>query len=113
MLGIAIVLFVIAAIFGLFILTAVLRDRPTPKAIVFTHGPLAALAVILVIIYMVMGKVEPLLLVSLALFILAALGGLAMFAIDMKNRPIPKFLALLHPLVAAVALVLLIVYFVK
>src|SRR5438552_322639 len=46
---IAIVLFIIAAMFGLVILTAILRDRPTPKPFVIIHGPLAATAIVLFI----------------------------------------------------------------
>jgi hypothetical protein len=53
---------------------------------------------------------SPLLLTSIILFILAALGGLTLFTIDMKHKPIPKFLALLHPLLAVIGLIVLIIY---
>ena len=107
----AIVLFAIAAIFGLIILTAILKNQPTPKAAVFTHGPIAATALIIVIAYAYMGSnMSPVLITSIVLFILAALGGLTLFTIDMRNKPIPKLLAVLHPLLAVIALVTLIVY---
>src|SRR5262245_15156761 len=106
----AIMLFLIAAIFGLIILTAILKNQPTPKSIVFTHGPIAALALILVIIYSIRGHTEPLLITSIVLFILAALGGLTLFTIDMRNKPIPKLLAVIHPIVAVIALISLIIY---
>lgn len=106
----AIILFIIAAIFGLIVLTAILKDKPTPKAAVFTHGPIAAIALIIVIIYAVMGHMHPLLITSIVLFVLAALGGLTLFTIDMRKKPIPKLLAVLHPILAVIALITLIVY---
>lgn len=110
MLGVAIILFIIAAIFGLIILTAILKNQSTPKKVVFTHGPIAALALILVIIYAAMGNADPLLITSIVLFIIAALGGLTLFTIDMRNKPIPKLIAVVHPILAAIALILLIIY---
>lgn len=112
MLGIAIVLFVIAAIFGLIILTAILKDRPTPKSAVFTHGPIAATGLILVLIYTYYHR-DPLLIASVVLFLLAALGGLTLFTIDMSNKPIPKLLAIGHPILAVIALMTLIIYVMK
>lgn len=110
MLIVSIVLFLIAAIFGLIILTSILKNQPTPKKAVFTHGPIAATALIIAIIYAAMGHADPLLITIIALFALAALGGLTLFTIDMTNRPIPKLFAVMHPILAVIALVLLIVY---
>ncbi|MBX3709511.1 MAG: hypothetical protein KIT56_07445 [Gammaproteobacteria bacterium] len=106
----AIVLFIIAAIFGLIILTAILKNQSTPKLAVFLHGPIAAIALIIAIIYSVMGHTETLLITSIILFILAALGGLTLFTIDMRKKPIPKLLAVIHPIVAVIALIILIIY---
>jgi hypothetical protein len=106
----AIILFIIAAIFGLIVLTAILKDKPTPKPAVFTHGPIAAIALIIAIIYAVMGHMHPLLITSIILFVLAALGGLTLFTIDMRRKPIPKLLAVFHPILAVIALITLIVY---
>lgn len=115
MLSIAVVLFVIAAFFGLYVLLAILQNRSTPKGAVFTHGPLAALALILVLIYMFMGPGhrEPLLVTSVVLFVIAALGGLTLFTIDMSKKPIPKLIAVLHPIIAVIALITLIIYMVS
>src|SRR5437868_717275 len=113
MLVTAIILFLIAAVFGLIILTAILKDRPTPKPIVFTHGPIAAAGLILVLLYWYYQPTDPLLITSAVLFILAALGGLTLFTIDMTNRRIPKLLAVGHPILAVIALVTLIIYVLK
>jgi len=105
----AIVVFALAAVFGLVALTAILKNKPTPKPAVFIHGGLAAVALLLVIFF-VTGSAGPSPIVSLVLFIVAALGGFALFAIDMQKKPVPKLLALAHPVIAAIALVLLIVF---
>jgi hypothetical protein len=106
----AIILFLIAAMFGLIILTSILKNQPTPKPAVFTHGPIAALALIIIIIYALMGHADTLLITSIVLFILAALGGLTLFVIDMSGKPIPKLIAVVHPIVAVIALITLIIY---
>src|SRR5947209_14871846 len=106
----AIIIFIIAAIFGLVILTAILRDRPTPKPIVIIHGPLAAIAVVLLIIDVAKGHTESLLIASLIIFIVAALGGFVLYTFDTLKKRIPKPLAILHPLIAMTGLIILIVY---
>lgn len=113
MLYTAIVLFLIAAVFGLIILTAILKDQPTPKPIVFTHGPIAATGLILVLITLYYAPSDPLLTASAVLFIIAALGGLTLFTMDMTGKRLPKLLAVGHPILAVIALVTLIFYVMK
>jgi FtsH-binding integral membrane protein len=109
MLYLAIGLFVLAAVFGLILLTAILRNQPTPKPVVFIHGGLAVTALLLVIFFIVRNNGEgPV--TSLILFILAAVGGLTLFSIDIRNKPVPKWLAVIHPIVAALGLLTLIIY---
>lgn len=106
----AIILFIIAALFGLVILTAILRDKPTPKPFVIIHGPLAATAIVLLIIDVVKGHTESLLIASLIIFVIAALGGFALYTLDTLKKRIPKPLAILHPLIAISGLIVLIIY---
>lgn len=110
LLKIAIALFILGAIFGLFVLTSILRDKPTPKPIVLFHGLFVATGLVLVLIAFLTGQQDKLLGISLGLFIIAALGGFTLLFKDLLNKPIPKWLAVLHPLVAASGLVVLIVY---
>ena len=109
MLILAIVLFILAAIFGLFALLAILKNQPTPKPAVFAHGAIAAIALILVIVYSV-GNPGPSPMASLVIFIIAALGGFVLFALDWQKKPIPKPLAFVHPIAAVIALILLIAF---
>jgi len=109
MLLLAIGLFVLAAVFGLILLTAILKDKPTPKPVVFIHGGVAVVALSLVIFYTFQNNwTGPI--TSIVIFILAALGGLTMFTMDMSKKPVPKWIAIIHPLVAVTGLVTLILY---
>ena len=100
--------FALAALLGMYLLTFVLRGKETPKAIVFTHGPMAVIGVVLLIIYILKGGPNPW--ESLVLFALAAVGGLYMLYRDLTGRPIPKILAVGHGLLAVFGFVLLLVF---
>jgi carbon starvation protein CstA len=95
----AIGLFLVAAIFGIIITSAILRGQPTPKPIVFIHGILAAIALGIVVYYVATnsGK-NPI--VSLVLLVVAALGGFVLFARDMTKKPGPIALVAIHALFA-------------
>lgn len=109
---VAIILFVIGAILGLNILINVLKNNPTPKVSVLLHGLFVAVALIIVIIAVAGGKdVTSTLIVSLIFFLVAALGGFVMVLIDLGKKQLPpKGLAILHPILAAIGLVLLIIF---
>ena len=110
MLVIAVIFFLLAGFLGTFLLAAILKNKPTSKPIVFMHGSVAGIALLIFAVYLALGHATPLLITSLVLFILAALGGLTMFALDTSGKPVPKMLALGHPMLAVTSLVLLLVY---
>lgn len=101
----AIVLFSLAALLGIFLLTFVLRGKQTPKAVTFTHGPLAATGLVLLIIYTLQHKPAPI--ESLLLFVIVAAGGFVLIAFDLTRTAVPKWLAILHGLMAIAGLMLL------
>jgi len=111
MLTAIIILFSLAAIFGLTLLTFVLRGKETPKGIVFLHGPIAATALILLIIYVVNNTVSPV--PSMVLFIIAAIGGVILVIRDFTRKSVPKSLAVVHGLIAVTGLILLIMFVLK
>lgn len=113
MLVTAIVFFLIAAFLGTFLLHSILKNKRTYKPVVFMHGSFAGLALLALATYTALGHTAPLLLISLALFILAAIGGVTMFTLDTSNKRVPKILAIMHPMVAITALILLIVYIIR
>lgn len=104
----AIALLALAAILGMLLLSFVLTGKETPKAVVFTHGPLAAIGLILLIIYAFRegpGPIE-----AIILFAIAAAGGIVMVMRDLTGKPIPKWLGIAHGLIAAGGMVLLLVF---
>lgn len=108
MIWVIIALFALAAMGGGYLLRLVLSDKPTPKGIAMAHGFVAAAALVLLIIYTTRytpGPIE-----SLIVFVLAALGGVFMFTRDITARPIPKWLAVGHGVLALVGFTLLLVF---
>ncbi len=106
MLYIIIILFVIAAIFGLTILKNWLTSANTSRTVIYAHGIFAAIALVLLIIYFVDNPVNNVR-ASLILFIVAAIAGFYMFFRDLKGKFSPTWLAVIHGVVAAIGLVFL------
>lgn len=112
MLILAIILFIAAAICGLIMLTALLQDKPINKTAIQLHGIFAAAGVILVLVYafVFMPSWSYLLITSSTLLVLAALGGVFLFILGKKKKPVPKLLAVIHPLIAFAGFLALIIY---
>lgn len=108
MLIIAITLFALAALLGIYLISFVLMNKNTPKGVVFIHGPVAALALILLIIYAVTHQPSPWL--SIILFALAAVGGFTMVYRDLTGKTLPKWLAMGHGLLAVVGFISLVFF---
>src|SRR6476620_5155105 len=94
----AICFFALAAILGMVLLFFVLKGRNTSKVLAITHGLLAAAGLFMLVLYAFHNK--PGAKESLTLFIVAATGGVIVFIRDVSNRSIPKWLAVLHGLIA-------------
>lgn len=108
MLIIAITFFALAALLGIYLLSFVLQNRETPKGVAFTHGPLAAIGLTLLIVYACFNTPSPW--ISIILFTLAALGGFMLIYRDLTGKSIPKWLALGHGLIAVTGFVLLLIF---
>lgn len=104
-----IILFALAAVFGLIVIANVLKEKTTPKPAVFIHGLLAAAALVLLIIYVV-NNPDNAPMISLILFVVAALGGFVLFGVDMSKKQPPKPLALIHAGAAIVGFILLLFF---
>lgn len=107
MLTIAAILFALAAILGIYLISYILTDKNTPKGVVLIHGAFAASGLILLIVYSILYQA---IWSSLILFILAACGGLFMFKKDLFNEKIPKILPIGHGLIAVCGFILLILF---
>lgn len=104
----AIILFAIAAVLGAITLTKIVQDQNPPRPLVYSHGLFAAAALVLLIAHSLQDPDNAPML-SLTLFVIAALGGFVLFGRDLMGKPGPKALAFLHAGVAVTAFVLLLV----
>jgi len=103
-----IILFALAAVLGLVLITKVFRGEETPRPVVYAHGASAAIALVLLIIgYLNRG--DSLLMTTVLIFVVAALGGFTLFAQDIRDRELPKWLAVIHALAAVTGFVLLLI----
>jgi len=101
-------LFALAAILGVYLISFVLQKKETPKAIAFTHGFLAAGALVLLIVHTVNTGAD--LIQAIALFSIAALGGFVLITRDLMGKTVPRGLAVVHGLLAVAGFVFLLVY---
>jgi hypothetical protein len=105
----AIALFALAAVLGLVILIKWLTSKDASRGVVYSHGLVAAVALIIVLVYAVKNPANfPR--VSLVLFIISALAGFYMFYRDMNKKMSPMALAFTHALVAVAGFVALIIF---
>jgi hypothetical protein len=99
MLYVIIISFALAAVVGLIILKNWLTAQKTPRTTIYMHGILAALGLVLLIIYYVENGAKSLQ-TELSLFVIAALGGFYMFFREIKGKMSPTWLAIVHALIA-------------
>lgn len=109
MLYTSVALFALAAVVGVIIISALLQKKETPKIAVFAHGTLAALGLVLLVVYALQNPQNfPQL--SLILLIAAALGGFYLFARDIRKRGVPVPVAAIHALLAVGGFVVLLLF---
>lgn len=104
----AIAIFALAALVGAYLLSLVLREQKTPKIVTLLHGTFAVTGLILLVVYYTRNEVGPL--ASIIVFATAALGGLVLFYTDITGKPIPKWLAVGHGVIALTGFALLLAF---
>jgi hypothetical protein len=103
---ITLVILIITAFLGMYLLTYVLSNKNTPKGIALIHGVGGALGIIFLALNV---SVYPWLVLF---FCLVALGGFTLIIIDLSGKKIPKLLALGHGFLAVVGILTLIYFLV-
>lgn len=102
-------LFALAAILGLSILIKWLGKKDASRGVVYSHGIVAAIALVLLVVYAIQHPAAfPK--VSIVLFVLAALGGFYMFFNDLKKKNSPLSVAVVHGLLAIGGFVALLLF---
>lgn len=105
----SIALFALSAVLGLTILIKWLTDKEASQQVIYSHGIVAVIALVLLLVYAAQHP-DNFPLVSIILFAVAAVVGLYMFVLDLKKKPSPMFVAIAHALVAVTAFVLLLLF---
>src|SRR5688572_7886241 len=100
----SIAMFALGAMVGIYLLSFVLRGINTPKFVVFVHGIFVVVALILLITY---AMDQPGYMETVVIFVLAAIGGLVLVYRDLTSKPMPKWLAVGHGLIAITGFVFL------
>ena len=108
MLYTTIALFALAAILGMILLSYVLRSKETPTGLMIGHGLFAVAGLVLLLNYTFTNTPGPM--ESTILFLIAALGGIIVMIRDVTKKPIPKWLAVVHGLVAVTGFIFLLVF---
>jgi hypothetical protein len=104
----ALVLFGIAAVGGLVMVTMVLRGAPRPPlALALLHGALAAAGLVALILVVVGPGAPSMARTALVVFLVAALGGFYLIAQHLQTKPLPVPVVLIHAAVAVVAFLIL------
>ncbi|MCR2822765.1 hypothetical protein [Lederbergia panacisoli] len=103
----SVILFAIAALGGLLLGVLGLRQRELPMPLSLLHGAVAAAGLVTLILGVLQGNAGTLPIISLILFLIAALGGFVLFSFHLRRKPHPKGLILIHALAAVVAFILL------
>ena len=98
---IALVLFAIAAVGGLVIAVMRFKGKPyPPMGLALVHGAVAAAGLVALIALVVQRQQASTATMALVLFIVAALGGFALFFHHLRKVALPKWLVVVHALVA-------------
>lgn len=109
MLILSVILFAIAALGGLVLGVLGLRQRDLPMWLSLIHGAVAAAGLITLILGVVQGNAGSLVIISLILFLITALGGFVLFSYHLRKKPHPKGLIVIHALAAVIAFILLLI----
>lgn len=92
----AIILISLAVILGLYLIKFVLKKQSPPKGVALIHGTLAALGIIVLLIYALTTDSHHKHWDSIIIFIVGATGGVYLFYKDIRHLEIPIWVAVLH-----------------
>jgi hypothetical protein len=105
MLYLSLALFAVAALLGLTVAVALFKKRETSKPVALAHGVVAAAGLIVLIVHAAATPAR-LLTIAIVLLVVAALGGVVLFANDVRRQPGPLALVIIHAVAAVTAVVL-------
>jgi hypothetical protein len=107
MISTSIVLFLVAALFGLYMAGRIFRDELPPWGAVILHGLLAASGLVVLLYALWLGAQAAPLTIGAVLLVIAALGGFYMFSYHLRSLTPPKAVVVVHALAAVLGVVCL------
>jgi hypothetical protein len=105
----SIVLFLVAALAGLYMAARIFGGNLPPWAVVIIHGVLAASGLLVLIYALFTGPQAAAVVIGATLLVIAALGGFFMFSFQLRKLPPPKAIVVVHALAAVIGVVCLLV----
>jgi len=109
MLYLTIILFALAAVLGVVILKNWLSSAATSRTVIYLHGIVAAVALIILVIYTLQHPGNYLK-AAIVLFVAGALIGFYMFLRDMKQKMSPMWQAFVHALFGIAGFLVLLLF---
>lgn len=103
MLETALIIFAVAAIGGIVLALHVLRDKFAPWAVSIIHALLGASGLVVLLIAVAKGIGGSLAMMSLSLFVVAALGGFYLALTHLRQKLPAKVIVLAHASLAIIA----------
>jgi hypothetical protein len=100
MLNISLGLFVVAALFGLYMASRALRNALPPWPASIAHGALAAAGLVVLLYAVITGALGGALMIGAVLLVVAALGGFLLLSFHLRKQPLPKAVVVIHALAA-------------
>jgi len=107
MINTSIGLFLVAALFGLYLAGRVFKGVLPSWTAVILHGLLAASGLAVLLYALFTGVQTTVLLVAAGLLVVAALGGFVMFSFQLRKALPPKGIVVVHALAAVIGVVCL------
>src|SRR5262245_25302402 len=95
----ALVLFVLAALLGLTVAIAIFKKKETSRPVAVIHGLVGAAGLVLLLLH-AMKNPDRLLTTAIVVLVIAALGGAMLFVNDLRRKPGPVALVVIHALAA-------------
>jgi protein-S-isoprenylcysteine O-methyltransferase Ste14 len=103
----SIVLFLVAALGGLYMAARIFGGSMPPWAVVIIHGVLAASGLLVLLYALFTGPQAASVMIGAILLVIAALGGFFMFSYQLRKLPPPKAIVVVHALAAVLGVVCL------
>jgi hypothetical protein len=103
----AITLFLVAALFGIYMALRIFGGGIPPWAAVILHGLFAASGLLVLFYALFTGTQSTAVVIAAVLLVVAALGGFFMFSYQLRKLPPPKAVVVIHALAAVLGVVAL------